>query len=306
MNSIMELEKPKVEKKKAPKAPATKTSRRIRMFFRCLFMVCVIKVGILATLVLTPTSFEMAQNTTPVEPQNIMLADADDGRLPSFMPAIPPAQSAQTVLPEQSAVSPEQPEQPEQATQAAQATAEQSAPKKPTDIPVTKKFSGVAFAAEPMPAPNVRSLPSPVSADALSKPDQAIPGAPPPPTVEPIPNKDSASIKQEELNRREQELLALQQQMESRMQELNELEGKVGNMLQNATQTQDDKIKQLVDMYAAMKPKQAAAVLETLDDKIAVQVLSNLKPKQAGEILSYMKPTRTAVLSELLTKMQIR
>ncbi len=302
MNSIMELEKPKVEKKKPQKAPATKTSRRMRMFFRCLFMVCLIKVGILATLVLTPVPVETAQNTTPEVPLNVALADAQDGTLPSFMPTMrvqPPAEPASSAEAANPAVAPAVPTAP-----AAPAVAEQGT--MPTDIPVVRKYSGIAFAAEPMPAPNVRALPSPVSADALSKPDQAVPGAAPAPTVEPIPSKDSASIKQEELNRREQELLALQQQMESRMKELNELEGKVGNMLQNATQTQDVKIKQLVDMYAAMKPKQAAAVLETLDDKIAVQVLSNLKPKQAGEILSYMKPARTAVLSELLTKMQLR
>ncbi len=290
MNSILELEKPAVSgrqkknsrtvKDTAGPVQGSKTGKRVRLFFRCLFMVCLIKVGLLATLVLTPQPFLAAEKGREIAVAEAVLADAQDGSKPTFLPVARVDKPAETT-----ALPKNMPAQ-QQAT--------------------PKQYAGVAFAAEPLPVPAVRSMPSPVSADTLFKPDQATPGAPPPPAVAPIPNKDSAAIKQEELNRREQELLALQQQMEARVKELNELESKVGNMLQNATQTQDNKIGQLVDMYAAMKPKQAAAVLETLDDKIAVQVLANLKPRQAGEILSYMNPTRTAVLSELLTKMQLR
>ena len=128
---------------------------------------------------------------------------------------------------------------------------------------------------------------------------------PPAPNVRPFVSRDSAAQKEAELTRQEQELLALQQQMEHRMTELHTLEGRIQNMIQEATTTQDGKFKQLVDMYANMKPRQAAAALTTVDEEVAVKILTGMKSKQSGEILSYMDPKHAARLSEVLAKMQM-
>lgn len=155
------------------------------------------------------------------------------------------------------------------------------------------------------PAPNVRPLASPVAPDRVVRPDEITPQAPPAPTVSPFVSPDSAARKQAELNRREQELLALQQQMEARMTELHGLENRLQGMLQDANTTQDSKFAQLVDMYANMKPRQAAQALTSMDETIAVKILTGMKSKQSGEILSYMDPTHAARLSEVMSKMQM-
>lgn len=178
--------------------------------------------------------------------------------------------------------------------------------------------SSVAYAADlapvppAIPAPNVRSVPGvqpsaqPYVPDAqVARPDDAVVPTPPAPSVKPYVSRDSAAQKQAELNRQEQELLALQQQMEHRMTELHGLEGRLQNMLQQATTAQDGKFKQLVDMYANMKPRQAAAALTTIDAEVAVKILTGMKSKQSGEILSYMDPKHAAKLSEFLAKMQM-
>lgn len=175
--------------------------------------------------------------------------------------------------------------------------------------------SSVAYAADlapvppAIPAPDVRAAQpgaQPHVPDVrVVRPDEAVIPTPPAPNVKPYISRDSAAQKQAELTRQEQELLALQQQMEHRMTELHGLEGRIQTMIQEATSTQDDKFKQLVDMYANMKPRQAAAALTTVDEEVAVRILTGMKSKQSGEVLSYMDPRHAARLSEVLAKMQM-
>lgn len=138
-----------------------------------------------------------------------------------------------------------------------------------------------------------------------TRPDEAVPPAPPSPTITPMVPRDSAARKQEELNRREQELLALQQQMQSRLDELKKIEGNVQTMLKQADTSQDDKLRHLVDVYSNMKARQAAEVLTNLDERIAVKILTGMRGRQAGEILTYMNAEKAAKLSEALTRTQL-
>lgn len=171
----------------------------------------------------------------------------------------------------------------------------------------------LAHAAETQdaPAPRVRPAPSPFSQEPelarneTVRPDEAVPGAAPAPRLSPFIPRDSAQRKQEELNRREQELLALQQQMQNRLDELKSLENKIQGMLKQANSVQNDKLRHLIDVYSNMKAKQAAAVLSTLDESIAVNILAGMRGKQAGEILTYMHAEPAAKLSELLSRTQL-
>jgi len=111
--------------------------------------------------------------------------------------------------------------------------------------------------------------------------------------------------KQEALNRREQELRALEQEVNAKLEELHTLQAKLQDMLDEAKQVQDEKLKHLVDVYSNMKAKQAAQVLESLDEEIAVRILAGMRGRTAGEILSYVEAKKAARLSEKLTKMQL-
>lgn len=158
------------------------------------------------------------------------------------------------------------------------------------------------------PAPRVRPSQSPFSQDPLTnsdRPDAAMPSNIPAPQLNPYIPRDSAYRKEEELNRREQELLSLQQQMQHRLDELKNVESKVQGMLKQANNMQDDKLRHLIDVYSNMKAKQAADVLSTLDERIAVKILAGMRGKQAGEILTYMRPQPAAKLSELLSRTQL-
>ena len=75
-------------------------------------------------------------------------------------------------------------------------------------------------------------------------------------------------------------------------------------MIADADVLKDKKIKHLVGVYTAMKAKQAAQVIESLDTDLAVKILSGMRGRSAGAILGYVSPKKAAKLSEELTKLQ--
>ncbi|MBG0778185.1 MAG: hypothetical protein H0S85_17305 [Desulfovibrionaceae bacterium] len=117
--------------------------------------------------------------------------------------------------------------------------------------------------------------------------------------------RDALMRKQEELNRQEQSLKSLQQDIDAKLAKLQELQANIERMLKQADELKDKKLKHLVDVYSNMKAKQAAQVLETLDEKIAVKILAGMRGRQAGEILTFVTPGKAARLSEALTRMQV-
>jgi flagellar motility protein MotE (MotC chaperone) len=65
---------------------------------------------------------------------------------------------------------------------------------------------------------------------------------------------------------------------------------------------QEQALKQLAKIYAAMKPAQAAAVLTRMSDGEVKNILTHLSTRQAGTILGLMPRDRAARLSDLLLK----
>ncbi len=128
---------------------------------------------------------------------------------------------------------------------------------------------------------------------------------PPAPRLDAYVPPEDPNRKQQELARREQEILMLKKQMEQRLEELQSAERKVQNMLKEAKGVEEGKVNTLISMYSNMKPRSAGAALENLDENIAAKILVSMKSKQAGEILSYMNPVKTAKLTEILSRMRL-
>lgn len=121
---------------------------------------------------------------------------------------------------------------------------------------------------------------------------------------EPSFNARQHEARMEELRRRELGLKELEASIDAKLKRLAELEAKLQKMLEEADVLKDEKLRHLVDVYSNMKAKQAAEVLETLDQEIAVKILAGMRGRQAGEILTNVQPEKAAKLSEALTKLQ--
>jgi len=129
--------------------------------------------------------------------------------------------------------------------------------------------------------------------------------APAQPQAEQPLNWQMLKQKQEELAAREAGLKTLEADLNARQQRLTALEAQVKSLIDQANAIKDEKLQHLVAVYINMKAKQAAQVLETLDETIAVKILAGMNGRQAGEILSNVNPRKAARLSEDLTRMQL-
>ncbi len=117
--------------------------------------------------------------------------------------------------------------------------------------------------------------------------------------------REALQRRQEDIARKEQDLRTLEKDLDARLERLQTLEARLQMMLKEAEEVKSAKFRHLVDVLSNMKAKQAAEVLETLDEKIAVKVLSGMRGRQAGEILTFVKAPKAARLSESLARMQL-
>ena len=60
-------------------------------------------------------------------------------------------------------------------------------------------------------------------------------------------------------------------------------------------------VRSLAKTFNAMKPAQAAKVIEVMDEDLVVDVLRLVKPRQSGKILGAVKPEIAARISEQMT-----
>ncbi len=161
-------------------------------------------------------------------------------------------------------------------------------------------------AAQNAPAPTILPAGTAGPQVGVVQPNPLIPNpTPPAPNVNAYVAPEDPLQKQQDIARREQELLMLKKQTEQRLKELQAAEKKVQDMLKEAKSVEGGKVDALTSMYVNMKAKQAAKAIETMDEAIAVKILSSMKPKQAGEILSYTNPAKTAKLTELISRMKL-
>ncbi len=130
-------------------------------------------------------------------------------------------------------------------------------------------------------------------------------------TQDSAPDSDTQASQLQDLNAREQalakkeaELQALEAQVDEKLTTLRELEIRMQNLIDSADSIQDEKMVHLIDVYSNMKPKQAALVLQTLEEPIAVRILAGMSGRKAGEILSSVRADRAAALSAALTRLQ--
>lgn len=112
------------------------------------------------------------------------------------------------------------------------------------------------------------------------------------------------TAREQALARKEAELRELEAQVDEKLTRLRELEVRMQNLIDSAGSIQDEKMAHLIDVYSNMKPKQAALVLQTLEESIAVRILAGMSGRKAGEVLSAVRADRAAELSAALTRLQ--
>ena len=131
--------------------------------------------------------------------------------------------------------------------------------------------------------------------------------APRPPAVDGVKGVENfcgavaASAASTRLAWQEERIKSLQAQMVVKLAELDAKEAEVRDWVTRREQLLANASQNLTAIYAKMKPEQAAAQLQAMDDDTATALLLKLKPAVASAVMSEMDPAHAARLSDLLT-----
>lgn len=93
-----------------------------------------------------------------------------------------------------------------------------------------------------------------------------------------------------DLDMREKLLENAEKKLEARINELKSLEQKSETDAAKRGDTEAGALKNLVIMYEAMKPKEAARIFDRLNHEVLVPVVQQMNPRKMSEILAVMSP----------------
>lgn len=133
----------------------------------------------------------------------------------------------------------------------------------------------------------------------------------PPPAFSPIETMEKRNrdlnAREIELQKKEDALLPLKNEIDEKLAQLNELQARLTayakQLADREKALEDSKMGHLVELYTAMEPDRAAAIMDNLKISTVVRILKHMKGKSAGRILAMMKPERGAVISERLSQL---
>ena len=129
-------------------------------------------------------------------------------------------------------------------------------------------------------------------------------------TTEPTPaseaeSEDTQVAKQVlELEVREAALRALEEDLNRKIEELKQLRQAAVNIIEPSETSRKEQLQTLISFYQAMKPKNAARLLEKLPVQLAGDVLSAMNSRGAGKILNVMNSDRAVRISTLMAGQQ--
>lgn len=110
--------------------------------------------------------------------------------------------------------------------------------------------------------------------------------------------KKELDQREKELNELEEELHKQRVEVEGRIQKLEEIRTQIASVLKERVTADEEKVNKLVEFYSNMKPKQAAEILQTINEELAVEVLGRMKKKNAAEVMNLIPAAKAQTLSE--------
>jgi flagellar motility protein MotE (MotC chaperone) len=96
---------------------------------------------------------------------------------------------------------------------------------------------------------------------------------------------------------KKEQLGQIKQEVEKRLEELQALQGRLMETLEEEKRIKGEQNRHLVATLQAMSPDRAGKLLEQMDEEEAVRLLRRLPGKEAGAILSLLAPDKATRLS---------
>jgi flagellar motility protein MotE (MotC chaperone) len=93
-----------------------------------------------------------------------------------------------------------------------------------------------------------------------------------------------------EVEIRESLLKAAEKRIESKVEELKAVEGRIGTAAGQRNEQEAARFKGIIKMYESMKPKDAAKVFDRLEMSVLIEIASQIAPRKMSDIMGLMQP----------------
>ena len=105
-----------------------------------------------------------------------------------------------------------------------------------------------------------------------------------------------------DLDQREALLQAAEQRIDDKIAKLGAMQKVIDDAFKKQDQQDDTKLKSLVKIYEAMKPKDAAHIFEQLELPVVLEVLEKMKEQKTAPILASMDPAKAQAVTAALAE----
>src|SRR5436190_17087893 len=93
-----------------------------------------------------------------------------------------------------------------------------------------------------------------------------------------------------EIEIRESLLKSAEKRIESKVEELKAVEGRIGTAAGQRNEQEAARFKGIVTMYEGMKPKDAAKVFDRLEMAVLIEIASQIAPRKMSDVMGLMQP----------------
>lgn len=116
----------------------------------------------------------------------------------------------------------------------------------------------------------------------------AQPAQPPAPAA----RQDRLLEKETALNLKEQEMKRLGETLETRIRQLDEARKAMEESLSRKKQEDSEKYSKMLKVYKALRPEEAASLIDKLDEGMAFELLNRMDQKTTVKLIPYMNQAR--------------
>lgn len=103
-----------------------------------------------------------------------------------------------------------------------------------------------------------------------------------------------------DINMREALVAAAEKKLDEKTKTLQDLQAQVNALVDQKQAAEDAGFKAVVSMYETMKPKDAAAIFDTLDINVLLKIARAMNPRKMAPVLAAMSPQPAEVLTTAL------
>lgn len=115
--------------------------------------------------------------------------------------------------------------------------------------------------------------------------------------------RETLDAREGEIGTREAAAVAAEARLSEQIAELKALETQVQGLLAKMDEKSDGRMASLVKSYETMKPKDAAAIFNGMEDDLLTDIAKSMKPATLAAVLSSMQPKRAEMVTRLLANL---